>query len=230
MNSQHRKAKKSGEDDPEGQSKVPRVSMDYFFMSKADDEAKLNPILAMVDEATGERYTRAVGRKGVGTSGEVDWLIQDLVDEFKSWGHTGGTSGHIIIKSDSEPAIKALREAVGRLLGGRVIPEGPPKGESQSNGKIEESCKTIRGFTKVLKEQIETEAHIKLEGKDVITQWMLTWGAMLPSRFLIGKDGKTAYERRRGRSCAIPTERFGEKVWYKELHGKGDKQCKMDTD
>ena len=54
------------------------------------------------------------------------------------------------MKSDNENAIKSLREAVGRLLGGRVIPENPPKGESQSNGRIEESGKTIRGFVKVM--------------------------------------------------------------------------------
>ena len=55
-------------------------------MSKADEEAKENPILAMVDEKTGERYARATGRKGVGTNGELDWLIQDLAEELKSWG------------------------------------------------------------------------------------------------------------------------------------------------
>ena len=119
---------------------------------------------------------------------------------------------------------------MGKYLGGRVIPEGPPKGESQANGKIEESCKMIRGFSKVLREQIEAEASIMMEGKDNIVQWMIRWGAMLPSRFLVGKDGKTAYARRRGRPCTIPPERFGGKVWYKEFHGKGDKQSKMETD
>jgi len=123
-----------------------------------------------------------------------------------------------------------LRDVLGKLIGGRIIPEGPPKGESQSNGRIEESCKTIRGFTKVLKEQLEEEAGINLTGADNIVQWMLRWGAMLPSRFLLCKDGKTPHERRRGQRCNIPTERFGEKVWYKELHGKSDAQKKMESD
>ena len=100
------------------------------------------------------------------------------------------------MKSDNENAIKSLRDAVGRLLGGRVIPENPPKGESQSNGRIEESGKSIRGFVKVMKSQIEDKANITIEGKDIITQWMIRWAAMFPSRSLAGKDGKTAYERR----------------------------------
>ena len=97
----------------------------------------------MIDESTGEKFARAAGQKGVGTQGEMDWLIQDMVEELKSWGHTGGNNGHIIMKSDNEPAILALRDTVGRYLGGRVIPENPPKGESQSNGRIEEAGKTV---------------------------------------------------------------------------------------
>ena len=153
----------------------------------------------------------------------------DIVEELKSWGHAGGDSGHLILKCDNEPAIIALRNTLGKSIGGRIIPESPPKGESQSNGEIEESCKTIRGFTKVLKDQIEDETGDKLDGKDNIIQWMIRWGAMLPSRFLVGKDGRTAYERRRGRRCNVPTERFGEKVWYKELKGKSETAGKIES-
>ena len=47
---------------------VPKVSLDYYFLSEVDQEASANPVLVMLDEATGERYARAVGRKGV-----ADW-------------------------------------------------------------------------------------------------------------------------------------------------------------
>ena len=40
---------------------------------------------------------------------------------------------------------------------------------------------------------------------------------MMCSRYLVGKDGKTTYERRRGRQCRIPVVCFGEYVWYREL-------------
>jgi hypothetical protein len=48
--------------DPDKQKEqaVPRVSMDYFFMSSADQKAHDNPILIMVNENTGEKYARAV--------------------------------------------------------------------------------------------------------------------------------------------------------------------------
>ena len=45
---------------------VPKVSMDYFFMSQADEKADKNPLIVMVDESTGEKYARGRGE-------EVDW-------------------------------------------------------------------------------------------------------------------------------------------------------------
>ena len=45
----------------------------------------------MKDESTGNRYMRAVGHKGVDG---MDWLIKDLHEELKSWGHMGGLGQH----------------------------------------------------------------------------------------------------------------------------------------
>ena len=46
------------------QSRVPRIVLDYFFMSSADEAAHRNPLIVMLDEATGDKYARAVGQKG----------------------------------------------------------------------------------------------------------------------------------------------------------------------
>ena len=231
-NAQHRKVKRSNEedDDDDDKPKVPRVAMDYFFMSKADEEAKDNPLICMLDEQTGEKFARAVGQKGTGGNGEMNWLLNDMVEELRAWGHVGGAGGHLILKCDNENAIKAVRDAVGRILGGRVIPEGPPKGESQSNGRIEEAGKTVRGFARVLKYQLEEKTGVAIDSDAPIMQWLVRWAAMVPSRFLVGKDQKTAFERRRGRKCNIPVEIFGEKVWYKELKAKNGVQNKLETD
>ena len=74
--------------------------------------------------------------------------------EVRSWGHMGGEGGSIILKSDGEKSIVALKEAVAKFHGGKVIPEQAARGESQSNGAVEESGREIREFTRVLKEQI----------------------------------------------------------------------------
>ena len=217
-------------DEAQKTSGVPRISMDYFFMSSADESASANPMLVMMDESTGEKYARAVGHKGLGRDGEADWLVKDLSEEVKTWGHMGGEGGHILLKTDGERAITAVRDALARYHGCKVVPESPPRGESRSNGAIEEAGKTVREYVRVLKEQVEHYCQIKLETAENLTLWMIRWAAMLCSRYLVGKDGLTAYQRRRGRNCLVPTAMFAEKVWYKELRQTKERQDKFDSE
>ena len=135
--------------------KVPRIHLDYFFMSREDEEACKNPLLVMADERSGSRYARAVGVKGLGEANSMDWLIEDMSAILKSWGHAGGTGGEIIIKSDGEPALLAVRSAVMKYHGGVIIPESPAKGEKAENGLIEEAGKTVREFVCTFISQIE---------------------------------------------------------------------------
>ena len=51
---------------------------------------------------------------------------------------------------------------MGKYHGGRVIPEHPPRGESQANGPVEEAGQLIREYALVLKDQIEAHAKVKL--------------------------------------------------------------------
>ena len=65
MKMQHRrKGGKEGED--EKAMHVPRIAMDYFFMSVEDEEDQKNPMVVMVDEETGNKYMRSVDHKGLG--------------------------------------------------------------------------------------------------------------------------------------------------------------------
>ena len=163
-------------------TKTPRISLDYFFMSSVDEAASSNPLLVMLDESTGEKYARAVGQKGLGMEGAMDWLIKDLSDELKSWGHAGGEGGHILVKTDGERSIKAVREALAQYHGGKVVPDVPPCGESQSNGAIEEAGKKVREYARVLKEHVEDKAQIQLGSADTLISWIIRWSAMICSR------------------------------------------------
>ena len=53
---------------------------------------------------------------------------------------------------------------------------------------------------------------------------------MLLSRFMVGRDGQTGYERRRGRKCSIAVLPFGESVWYREVRVTKEKKNKYDTE
>ena len=57
---------------------------------------------------------RAVDKKGMGEDGDHSWLVQDMEQELKSWGYPGGRTNAIILKSDGERSIVAVREALAR--------------------------------------------------------------------------------------------------------------------
>ena len=105
---------------------------------------------------------RAVGRKGLGEGKEMEWLIKDLLEELEAWGYPGGGDNKIIMKSDGERSIVAVREALARYHGGQVTPEQPPKGESQANGVVEGAGKILRGFARVMKDAMEERAKVKI--------------------------------------------------------------------
>ena len=81
-------------------------------------------------------------------------------------------------------------------------------GESQSNGAAEEAGKRVRETAKVLKDVIEHKVGRKFNLESNIMQWMIRWAAMLLSRYTVGPDGKTGYERGRGRKCMIPLDAY----------------------
>ena len=105
----------------------------------------------------------------------------------------------------------AFGNTLGKSHGGVVIPEGLAKGESPSNGAVEGAGRLVRDFARALKAQLEKKAAVKIESSECIVQWIIRWAAVLPSRYLVGKDGLTAYERRRGRTCKLHVVPFGEK-------------------
>ena len=74
------------------------------------------------------------------------------------------------MKSDGEPSIKAVCDALGKYHGGRITPEQPPPGESQANGRVEEAGKTIRGIVKVFKDSIEHRIGERLDTEAVLLQ------------------------------------------------------------
>ena len=198
-------------------------------MSQDEEKACANPLMVTVDETNGNKYMRAVGKKGLGEGSEMDWLIKDMHGELKSWGYPGGGENELILKRNGEPAIVAVRERLSRYHGGKITPEQPAKGESSSNGRVEEAGRTTRSVAKVFKDMIEIKIGEEIQSDCMITLWLVRWAAMLYSRFKVGADGKTSYERQKGRKCKQEVVPFGEKVMYKKLKESGARKQVMES-
>ena len=172
-------------------------------------------MMVMADESTGNKYMRVVDHKGFEGYGDNSWLVKDMHQELKSWGHPGGARNALILKSDGEPAIVAVREALARCHGGLITPEQPPRGEHQANGAAEEAGRTIRDHARVLKLDLQAKLKREIDIDEPIMPWLIRWAAMAVSRFLPGRDKKTPYERQTGRSCNIEVIPFGETILYR---------------
>ena len=130
-------------------------------------------MMVMVDESTGNKYMRSVDHKGLGPDGDSSWLVKDMHQELKSWGHPGGAGNKIILKSDGEPAIVAVREALARCHGGQVTPEQPPRGEHQANGFAEVTGRHVRGQARVLKLHLQHKIGRQVLESEPIMPWLL---------------------------------------------------------
>ena len=100
--------------------------------------------------------------------------------------------GELIVKSDGEPTTLAVKSAVMRHHGGKVIPEQPAKGEKAENGLVEEAGKTIREYTCTFMSQIEERVGEEMGEESPIFLWIVRWAAICYSRYAVGRDGRTA--------------------------------------
>ena len=53
---------------------------------------------------------------------------------------------------------------------------------------------------------------------------------MMVSRYMVGKDGRTNFERRRSRACRAPVATFGEKVRYKQIREQKERKDKIEPE
>ncbi len=98
---------------------------------------------------------------------------------MRTWGYPkGGKSDkQLIMRSDGEASIIALKREVAELHKLECSFEQPPRGESRGNGLIEECGKTIREFDRIMKFQIEDRARTIVGTEDAIFPWICPMGS-----------------------------------------------------
>ena len=109
--------------------------MDYSFMSQEEEKASENPLMLMLDDNNGNKYMRAVGKKGVDEGNDMDWLIIDMHKELKAWGYPGGGDDEVMLKSDGELTIRAVRERLSRYHGGKITQNTRLRGQVQATDR-----------------------------------------------------------------------------------------------
>ena len=161
----------------------------------------------------------------------------------------------VVIKSDQENAIgdllnniakrrsavskleKATEEEVQDLVGGvapadypRTIHDAAQVGSSQSNGFIERAIQDDEGQIRTLKSDLESRIGVKIPSSHDIVPWLGEYAAVLLNRSQVGADGRTAYERLKGKKTSLPGLQFGERIPWKSNVAPYQRKHKTDTD
>ena len=148
---------------------IPIVSMDYCYLYESANERKERkkeeaegrhreimemPVLVIKDRKSKQVMAELVPRKGVEKFAvERGFRIVD-----------GLGYGEVIMKSDQEPSIMALKREIKERMRGTVKTDESPVGEHQSNGEIEKAVWGIQGQYRTIKHGLEARVGEKIKG------------------------------------------------------------------
>ena len=151
-------------------------------------------ILVVKDLKSKAVFAHVVTQKGTDSEG---YAIQKLVDDVKWLGYT-----KVLLKADNERAIaKLLTEAL-RVIktdGVEVAREAPPAYDSRANGSIENAVKQVQGLLRTLKLSFEKCINGNTSDEHVVMSWMVEHVAFIFIANLRGSDGRTGFQRVRGK-------------------------------
>ena len=124
----------------------------------------------------------------------------------------------VIPKSDQEPSIVALCDAVKNGWLGEIVPEASPKGESKSNGEVERAVQSVHGLARTLKDFLKQQSGIPLGSRSALLAWLVEHCSILLVLFHNGvpHDGHTANMRLKGKPWRVEMPSLGECVDYRK--------------
>ena len=110
-----------------------------------------------------------------------------------------GYRGRVLIRTDGEPALVALRNAIIQALPEGATPIETPVAESASNGGIEGGVRIFKGLLRVHLAALERRIGAKFPTNHPVLTWLVEHVGDVISKYMVGVDGKTSYERLFGR-------------------------------
>ena len=188
---------------------IPHLNLDYYFLGNGDGGDTITCIILK------ERYSRFLISYVVPAKGREEEVVDKLVKDIREMGI--GESVPVVLKSDNENSIRAI---VG-MLRDRVHVQAPsehnPRYDDQSKGIAERGVQSIEDQVRVSKLALEDNLGADIDVKHPIIHWLVAHSAWLLNRFEVGKDGRTAYQRVRGKHYKGFVFEFGEVVYGMEV-------------
>ena len=184
---------------------IPEVHLDYAFIRRDEEEEVLTMLVIKHRQSRAVRVW-VVPRKG----GNEDIAAEVAAQGLKDF----GIMGAVILKCDNEAAILALRSRVMELHPGALAQE-PAPGEHESNGVIENAVKLGKGLFRVLLFALEAKLRGRIPSRHAAFAWLASHTGDVVTKHLLGKDGRTPYERLYGKRLVEEGLEFGERLLWR---------------
>ena len=207
----HRKQERQSE------KQIPEIVFDYGFLGGKDDEQTLAVQVAR-DRRTQMLFAHVVPRKGMVHEHGANAMVKDI----EKLGYK-----EVILKCDGEPAMQSVQEEVKRRRVDPTILENSIPGDSRSNGAAERAVKALGEHVRVLRAGLQGRLGLVMKSSHPVMTWLVQHAADCISKYQVNEDGKTAYERLKGKRFNRVAVEFGEKIHYKRS-GKGHKEHKIE--
>jgi hypothetical protein len=190
---------------------VPEVAFDYAFVRR-DDEENVITLLVMRDRDSKALRGWVLERKGADMDENVDRAVAGIREL--------GYRGRVLIRCDGEGALKSLRNAITAALPDGATPVETPVGESQSNGGIEGGVRIFKGLLRVHLAALERQIGARFPSNHPVLAWLVEHVGDVISKYMMGVDGKTGYERLFGRPVREEALEFGEVLHWRHRPAK----------
>ena len=201
-----------GNDDPhkdraehEG-GRGPEVHFDYAFM-RNEEGGVLSTVLVGRCRQSKFLVAHAVPSKGE----SEEWVVECIVRDLKKMGH----HGRVLFRGDQERSLHSLFERVAEARGQVTVPEMAPKSDSRANGFAERAVQQFEEMMRVHKLALENATGKRLEIDHSCIPWLVEHAADVVNRYLVMRDGTTAYERVKGRKSSAEMHEFGHPVLHR---------------
>ena len=140
--------------------------------------------------------------------------------------------GHrkVVLKTDGEPAIIAVSNSVKeRCSQVDIIPENSVTGDSASNGEAENANKLVQNQIRTMYDALKARfSPLEVPSDHPTLKWLIMFSGSLLTRFMVGSDGKTAFEREKGKRYKRALPEFGERIHFMPLKKSGSKLNKLE--
>ena len=186
---------------------MPTVGYDYCFMRNTAGGDYV-PVLVSKDKKTKLITAHVVPCKGA----DVEWITKQCNRDIQKCGHYGP----VTLRSDQEPAIIDLLKAVAvERSPAESILEHSAVGDSQGNGFVERAVRSVEEITRVLKIDLEKRMGEQLPVDTIVFSWLIEHATDCWNKLNVGADGKTSFERCKGKRYNGEMLPFGSPVMYR---------------